>query len=68
MDNNLPARLEERIIAIHEDMKEMITRAEFRAKIDPIQKLVYGMVGLIMVYVVGSVMTDVVKAVSILIK
>ena len=60
-DHELPARLEERIVAIQRDLRHMVTKQEFK----PVQRVVYGMVGIILVYVVGNFMTEVVKAMSI---
>ena len=40
---------------------EYVTRMEFELKISPLEKLVYGTVGLILVTVVGAVFTLVIK-------
>lgn len=48
-------RLESEVALLRRNEAKYLLRAEFEIKFDPIQKLVYGMVGLILVAFVGGV-------------
>ena len=48
--------------AIHEMKEEMVHRAEFK----PVRNVVYGMVGIIMIFVLQMLLGTVVKAMSML--
>ena len=64
-ENAMLARIDERTSTLVRDIEEIkealnakyVTHAEF----DPVKKLVYGMVGLVMVAVVGALISLVVK-------
>lgn len=54
--------MRDRIDEMNEKMdSKFVTQEEFKAKLDPISKLVYGLVGLILTAVVGAVISIVIN-------
>jgi len=64
-DHNLLVRIDERTQRLEEDVKSMkeqyISRGEFEARFAPVQKLVFGLVGVILLSFFGAVATFFIK-------
>ena len=53
--------LTERINNIIQDCREYVTRVEFDSRISPLEKIVYGFVGLVLVSVAGAIIALVIR-------
>lgn len=50
-DHDLLVRIDEKVVAVHARMDEFVTRQEFL----PVQRVVYGLVGMILVGIIGAI-------------
>lgn len=56
-DHDLLLRIDEKVVAVHARMDDFVTRQEFQ----PVQRIVYGLVTVILVGIVGAIVELLIK-------